>query len=158
MMRAATAGATRRQTAEARDTGYRFPPEVIHQAIWLSPVLSSRGVEDCSRRAGSRSNMRLVRRWVNHFGPMIAAHLRKRRPTPHATWHLEEVHLKIDGGWFICGAPSTPRALRTARHRGLSRTNCTEHIIWERRHGRKSHRFQHYQSHCSLAAARGCPR
>jgi putative transposase len=38
-----------------------------------------------------------VRRWVNHFGPMIAAHLPKRRPKPHATWHLDEVYLKIDG-------------------------------------------------------------
>ena len=28
---------------------------------------------------------------------MIAAHLRKRRPKPHATWHLNEVYLKIDG-------------------------------------------------------------
>jgi len=34
---------------------------------------------------------------VNHFGPMIAEHLRKRRPKPHATWHLDEVYLKIDG-------------------------------------------------------------
>jgi hypothetical protein len=38
-----------------------------------------------------------VRRWVNHFGPMIAAQLRKRRPKPHATWRLDEVDLKIDG-------------------------------------------------------------
>jgi putative transposase len=38
-----------------------------------------------------------VRRWVNHFGPMIAGCLRKRRPKPHATWHLDEVYLKIDG-------------------------------------------------------------
>ncbi len=38
-----------------------------------------------------------VRRWVNHFGAMIAAHLRKRRPKPHAIWHLDEVYLKIDG-------------------------------------------------------------
>ena len=28
---------------------------------------------------------------------MIAAHLRKRRPKPHATWHLDEIYLKIDG-------------------------------------------------------------
>jgi transposase-like protein len=34
---------------------------------------------------------------VNHFGPTIAAHLRKRPPKPHATWHLDEVYLKIDG-------------------------------------------------------------
>jgi putative transposase len=38
-----------------------------------------------------------VRRWVNHFGPIIAADLRKRRPKPHMTWHLDEVYLKIDG-------------------------------------------------------------
>jgi len=34
---------------------------------------------------------------VNHFGPMIAANLRKRRPKPYTTWHLDEVYLKIDG-------------------------------------------------------------
>ena len=49
----------------------------------------------CSRSAASRS--RTVRRCVNHFGPMIAACLRKRRAKPHATWHLDEVYLKIDG-------------------------------------------------------------
>src|SRR6202011_1155599 len=38
-----------------------------------------------------------VRRWVNHFGPMIAANLRKRRPKPYTTWHLDEVYVKIDG-------------------------------------------------------------
>ena len=38
-----------------------------------------------------------VRRWVNHFGPKVAADLRKRRPKPHATWHLDEVYLKING-------------------------------------------------------------
>jgi putative transposase len=37
-----------------------------------------------------------VRRWVNHFGPMIAADLRKRRLKPRGTWHLDEVYLKID--------------------------------------------------------------
>ncbi len=34
---------------------------------------------------------------MNHFGPKIAADLRKRRPKPHTTWHLDEVYLKIDG-------------------------------------------------------------
>jgi putative transposase len=38
-----------------------------------------------------------VRRWVKHFGPMITAHLRKRRPKPHAIWHLNEIYLQIDG-------------------------------------------------------------
>jgi putative transposase len=34
---------------------------------------------------------------VNHFGPRIAATLRKRTPKPHTIWHLDEVYLKIDG-------------------------------------------------------------
>jgi putative transposase len=79
--------------------GYRFPPEVIHQAIWLYLrfTLSFRDVEDLFAERGIAVSYETVRRWVNHFGPMIAAHLRKRRPKPHATWHLDEVYLKIDG-------------------------------------------------------------
>ena len=38
-----------------------------------------------------------VRRWVNHFGSAIATDLRKRRPKPHSTWHLDEVYIKVDG-------------------------------------------------------------
>ena len=79
--------------------GYRFPPEVIHQAIWLYLrfTLSFRDVEDLLAEREIAVLYETVRRWVNHFGPMIAAHLRKRRPKPHATWHLDEVYLKIDG-------------------------------------------------------------
>jgi transposase-like protein len=79
--------------------GYRFPPEVIHQAIWLYLrfTLSFRDIEDLLAERGIAVSYETVRRWVNHFGPMIAAHLRKRRPKPHATWHLGEVYLKIDG-------------------------------------------------------------
>ncbi len=80
-------------------TGYRFPPEIIHQAIWLYLrfTLSFRDVEDLLAERGIAVSYETVRRWVNHFGPMIAAHLRKRRPKPHASWHLDEVYLKIDG-------------------------------------------------------------
>ena len=38
-----------------------------------------------------------VRRWVNHFGPKIAADLRNVDRRPHNTWHLDEVYHKIDG-------------------------------------------------------------
>jgi putative transposase len=57
--------------------GYRFPPERAERGILVS--------------------YETVRRWVNHFGPTIAANLRKRRPKPYTTWHLDEVYLKIDG-------------------------------------------------------------
>jgi putative transposase len=92
--------------------GYRFPPEVIDHAIWLYLrfTLSFRDVEDLLAERGIAVSYETVRRWVNHFGPMIAAHLRKRRPKPYATRHLDEVHLKIDGRMAYLGAPSTPRA------------------------------------------------
>jgi len=80
-------------------SGYRFPPEIIHQAIWLYLrfTLSFRDVEDLLAVRGIAISYETVRRWVNHFGPIIAAELRKRRPKPHAVWHLDEVYLKIDG-------------------------------------------------------------
>jgi transposase-like protein len=89
--------------AEEHDENQLFrisvPPEIIHQAIWLYVrfALSFRNVEDLLAERGIAISYETVRRWVNHFGPIIAAELRKRRPKPHAVWHL-------------CGAPSTPRA------------------------------------------------
>ena len=79
--------------------GYRFPPEIIQQAIWLYVrfTLSFRDVEDLLAERGILVSYETVRRWVNHFGPMIVADLRKRRQKPHMTWHLDEVYLKIDG-------------------------------------------------------------
>jgi transposase-like protein len=79
--------------------GYRFPPEIIQQAIWLYLrfTLSFRAVEDLLAERGIAVSYETIRRWVNHFGPMIAADLRKRRPRPDTIWHLEEVYLKIDG-------------------------------------------------------------
>ena len=79
--------------------GYRFPPAIIQQAIWLyfRFTLSFRDVEDLLAERGITVSYETVRRWVNHFGPMIAADLRKRRPKPYTTWHLDEVYLKISG-------------------------------------------------------------
>jgi hypothetical protein len=86
-------------------SGYRFPSEIIHQAIWLCLrfTLSLRDVEDLLAERGVAVSYETVRRWVNHFGPMIAADLRKRRLKPHATWHLDEVYLKSATAWSISG-------------------------------------------------------
>jgi hypothetical protein len=60
--------------------GYRIPPEIIQQANWLYLrfTLSLRDVEDLLAERGIMVSYETVRRWVNHFGPMIAADLRKR--------------------------------------------------------------------------------
>src|ERR1700739_349916 len=79
--------------------GYRLPPVIIQQGIclYLRFTLSFRDVEDLLAARGIVVPYETVRRWVNHFGPIIAADLRKRRPKPHSVWHLDEVYLKIDG-------------------------------------------------------------
>ncbi len=65
-------------------SGYRFSPEIIQQAIWLYVrfTLSFRDVEDLLAERGIVVSYETVCRWVNHFGPKIAADLRKRRPKP----------------------------------------------------------------------------
>jgi transposase-like protein len=45
--------------------------------------LSFRDVEDLLAERGITVSYETVRRWINHFGPMIAAVLRKRRPKPY---------------------------------------------------------------------------
>ena len=64
--------------------GYRFPPAIIQQAIWsyFRFTLSFRDVEDLRAERGITVSYETVRRWVNHFGPMNAADLRKRHPKP----------------------------------------------------------------------------
>jgi putative transposase len=54
-------------------------------------------VEELLAERGILVSYETVRRWVNHFGPTIAADLRKRRPKPCGAWHLVEVYLKIAG-------------------------------------------------------------
>src|SRR6266704_7041589 len=78
---------------------HRCPPPVIRHAVWLYLrfTLSLRDVEDLLAERGVAVSYETVRRWVNHFGPRIAADLRKHRLKPHTTWHLDEVYLKIDG-------------------------------------------------------------
>ena len=95
-------------------SGYHFPPEIIQQAIWLYLrfTLSQRDVEDLLAERGVAVSYETVRRWVNHFGPMIAADLQKRRLKPHTTWHLHEVYLKIDGRMVYLW-----RAVQRARRR-----------------------------------------
>jgi transposase-like protein len=59
-------------------SGYRFPPTIIQRAIWLYLrfTLSLRDVEDLLAERGITVPYESIRRWINHFGPMIAADLR----------------------------------------------------------------------------------
>jgi putative transposase len=79
--------------------GYRFPAEVIWHAVWLYHVfsLSLRDVELLLAERGITVTHESIRRWVLRFGADFAGRLRKRRPRPGDTWHLDEVFLRIGG-------------------------------------------------------------
>jgi transposase-like protein len=79
---------------------HRFPPAVIRLAVYLyfRFTLSIRDVEEMLAQRGIRET---VRCWVNKFGPMMAASLRRRRMPPTGRWHLDEAMAKIGGRRMI---------------------------------------------------------
>jgi putative transposase len=79
--------------------GYRFPAEIISHAIWLYHVfsLSLRDVELILAERGIAVTHESIRQWGLRFGADFAGKLRRRRPKPGDTWHLDEVFLRING-------------------------------------------------------------
>src|SRR5437899_7383860 len=79
--------------------GYRFPPEIISHAVWLSFrfSLSFRDVEELLAQRGIVVTYETVRQWCLQFGQMYANELSRRRPKTGDTWHMDEVYLKING-------------------------------------------------------------
>src|SRR3954447_15878585 len=78
---------------------HRFPPEVIRHATWLYLrfTLSYRDVEELLAERGIETSYETVRRWVLKFGPAFARNLRRLRPRPTGTWHLDEMVVSIQG-------------------------------------------------------------
>ena len=64
-----------------RDSGYRFPPEIISHAVWLDYRLglSFRDVEDLLAERGITVSYETIRLWCQTFGPDDARTLRHRR-------------------------------------------------------------------------------
>ena len=79
--------------------GHRFPREIISHAVWLYHVfsLSLRDVELLLAERGVIVSYETVRRWCLRFSQDVADRLRRRRPKPGDTWHLDEVFLRING-------------------------------------------------------------
>jgi putative transposase len=79
-------------------------PEVIQLVVMLYVryPLSLRNVEDLAFERGIDICHETVRTWVNRFGPMFAAKIRKRRVDgmrqhTHWRWHLDEVYVRVQG-------------------------------------------------------------
>ena len=79
--------------------GYRFPAEIISHAIWLYHVfsLSLRDVELILAERCIGVTHESIQQWCLRFGADFARKLRRRRPRPGDTWHLDEVYLRING-------------------------------------------------------------
>ncbi|MEV0695820.1 IS6 family transposase [Streptomyces sp. NPDC050388] len=79
--------------------GPRYPAEVISYCVWrcFRFPLSFREVEELMLQRGVLASHETVRRWCATFGQAYADGLRRRRPRPGDTWHLDEVFVKING-------------------------------------------------------------
>jgi putative transposase len=88
-------------TAPARPSfaGYRFPAEIIGQAVWLyfRFPLSLRMVEEMLAFRGIVVSHETLRQWGRKFGQIFANQIRRRLPRTGDKWHLDEVVLKING-------------------------------------------------------------
>ncbi len=78
---------------------HRFPPEIIAHAVWLyfRFALSYRDVEELLAERGVVLTYETVRQWCRKFGQAYANTLRRQRPRPGDTWHLDEVFVGING-------------------------------------------------------------
>jgi putative transposase len=78
---------------------YRFPADIISHCIWLyfRFSLSYRDVEEIMAEHGVVLTYETIRQWCLKFSQQYANELKKRRPKPGNTWHLDEVFLKING-------------------------------------------------------------
>jgi putative transposase len=74
---------------------HRFPAEIISHAVWLYHVfsLSLRDVELILAERGIVVTHESIRHWCLKFGADFVRKLRRRRPQPGDTWHLDEVFI-----------------------------------------------------------------
>ena len=73
--------------------GFRFPAEIINQAIWLYHCfsLSLRDVELILAARGVVVSYETIREWSLRFGRTYAKTLKRRRPQPGDKWFLDGV-------------------------------------------------------------------
>src|SRR3954467_4393187 len=85
--------------AKSPYTGYRFPPEVISQAVWLyfRFPLSLRMVEEMLAARGIVVSHETVRQWALKFGQEFANRIRRRPPQAGDKWHLVWMAVRIRG-------------------------------------------------------------
>jgi putative transposase len=82
-----------------RYKNYRFPVEIISHGVRLYYrfCLSYRDVEELLFVRGIIVSYEAIRKWCRKFGQAYANQLRRQRPKPGDTGHLDEVFLTLHG-------------------------------------------------------------
>jgi putative transposase len=115
--------------------GFRFPAEIINQAVWLYHCfsLSLRDIELILAARGVVVSYEKIREWSLRFGRTYAKTLKRRRPQPGDKWFLDEVFVRIRGKCTTSGervismgtcSTSWFRAAVTPRPPSASFTSC----------------------------------
>lgn len=83
--------------------GFRFPSAVISCAVrWYYRFnLSLRDIEELLLERGVVVSYESVRNWCDRFGAMFACRAKAVRPRSGATWHLDEVFVKLRGEPYV---------------------------------------------------------
>ena len=95
---------------------FNSSPAIIRLAVmmYVRFPLSLRQVEDLLSERGIDICHETARFWWNHFGPLFAAEIRKRRVHLHShsnwRWHLDECSCGSMGRRTICGVPLIMKA------------------------------------------------
>jgi putative transposase len=78
---------------------HRFPPQIIAHAVWLyfRFPLSLRLVEEMLLERGIVVSYETIRRWAINFGADYAHRLKRKAPSRHDIWFLDEVVITING-------------------------------------------------------------
>ena len=83
---------------------FKTSPQIIRLAVmmYVRYPLSLRNVEDLLHERGIEISHETARFWLNRFGPLFAAEIRRKRVQhlrAHSNWqwHLDEVFVKING-------------------------------------------------------------
>jgi transposase-like protein len=80
-------------TSGSAFSGSRWPPDVILMAVrwYLGHPLSATSVMVFLAERGIDVSKRPVLRWVQTFGPLLAAEVQKYRRRPGHTWYVDEM-------------------------------------------------------------------
>ncbi len=79
--------------------GFRFPGEIISHVVWLYHrfTLSYRDVEEILARRVIELTYKSIRQWCRYFGQAYARKIHAKQSRFGATWHLDEMFIKIKG-------------------------------------------------------------